>query len=102
MLEPEVEVGRVDAHEHRGRLGQQLALQVVANTQDFGNVPQRFDIAAHGQLFHWPVRVETRGDHARAADSVIVRGGGQAAREAVQQRRRQQVAGRLAGHHRDA
>ena len=102
MLESEIEIGRIHADEHRRRFRQQLALQFLADAEDLWNMPQCFDIAAHRQLLHRPVGVEPRGDHARAADPIILGTGGQTAREAVEQRRRQQVAGRLACHHRDA
>ena len=102
MFEPEIEIGRIDADEHRRRLGQQLPLQLVADAENLGNVLERLDIAAHGQLVHRPVGVEAGGRHARAADAAIVRRGGQPLLEPAEQRRREQVAGRLARDHRDA
>ncbi len=100
-LEPEVEVGGVDADEQIRPVAQHALRQAAADAHDLAVVAQRLCIAAHRQLLHREMRFEALGHHARTAD----------AREFDSRAPRlqrgdqvgsQQIARGFAGHHADA
>ena len=69
LLEPEVEVRRIDADEHGGPLLAQPSLPACAQPQQPRQVAQHLDVAAHRQFAHVRPGVEAGGDHAVAADT---------------------------------
>ena len=69
-LDAEVEVGRVDADEGIGRLGEQPLDEPVADREDLAEVAEHLEIAAHRELVVRPPGGEALLGHARTADAL--------------------------------
>jgi hypothetical protein len=80
-LEPEVEIGGVDADEGIRPPCERAPCHVAADREQLGEMPQHLDQAHHRKLLHRMPAFESRRDHARTADA-----GESRAREAPPQR----------------
>jgi hypothetical protein len=69
LFQPEIEVRRVNADEHIGRISQQAAFEVRADGGDLAIVPEHLDVAAHRQLLERMPGVEAQPEHLRTADA---------------------------------
>ena len=99
-FEVEVEVGRVDADEQVGPVGQQALLERLADADDAAVVAQHLDVAAHRQAIEGPVGAEAVALHDRPTDApgLHVR---PAPAHAFEQEAGQQVTGDLSRDHAD-
>src|SRR5205814_2411094 len=70
LLEAQVEVGRVDPDEKIGTILDELRAELSPDAEDFRQVLERLDVAAHGELFHGEERACALGDHPRPRDAV--------------------------------
>ena len=100
-LDPEVEVGRIDADVHIGLEFEHAPAQRAAQRQQARQVAQHLGQAHHGQFLGRPPRLQPRRHHARAADAGAAHAG-QARAQRLDQAGAEQVAGRFAGHQHDA
>ena len=98
---PRLKSGASTPTKTRGRSVGDALQQLAAQAQQPRQVAQHFDVAAHGQLAHVVPRVESRLDHAVAADAAQAERGF-ASLQFGQHAGRQQVARRLAGDEGDA
>ena len=99
-LEPEVEVGRVDADEDRGAFGNEARAKRAADAEQFRQVRDDLGEAAHREAFHRVPGFAALGLHLRPGDARethprIARPHG------TDQRRRERVPGSLARHDAD-
>jgi hypothetical protein len=99
-LERQVEIGRVDADERARRVSPQMLRKPAPDGDDFGQVAQHLNVAAHGQLFEGEKHFQARSFHARAADAGEAKGRVEFA-QGADQFAAEQVARRLAGDHGD-
>ena len=99
-LDAEVEVGRVDADEGIGLVGEQALDQAVPDREDLAEMAEHLEVAAHRELVVRPPGDEAALGHARAADAF-----GDEPRparpQAGEQRAGEQVARSLARDHRE-
>src|SRR5258706_4368598 len=95
-FEAEIEIGRVDADEEVGGLIEQQAPELAPDREDLGNVLERLDVAAHGELLEREERTSAFTDHLRARDAVEIEVGHALAQRA-DERRAEHVAGSFPG-----
>ncbi|CFP62139.1 Uncharacterised protein [Bordetella pertussis] len=98
VLQAQVEIRRVDAHEHRRRLGQQAPLDVAVGRQQAGNPLERIDVAEHRERMHGVPGLEAARRHLGPAYAGAVHAGCPGL-QAGDDAPGQQVARRLAGDH---
>jgi len=100
-LEPQVEVGRVDADEEVRALADELRGEARADAQQLRQAAHRLDVAAHRELLHRHERAGARRDHPGAGDAVEL-GAGEPLAHRAHERRPEHVARCLAGDDGDA
>lgn len=101
LLEPQAEVGGIDADEGGRRIFLEQVEQAAADARQLTVVFEGIDVAMHGELLGGPEGLEADRLHLGAADAEEL-GIRQVALERLDQVAGEEVAGRLARHHGDA
>ena len=90
-LQPQVEVGCVNADENVRRIGPPTTTQITTDGEDTGQVAQHFDDAHHRQRLEGVVTDKPCGLHAGTANA-LEPGVGVAPRQRLNQSRAQEIA----------
>ena len=100
-LQRQVEIRRIDADEHIGRVVDEMRTDASAQAQQARQVHQHLGESHHGEFFGVRQRAASGGAHARSGDALelSLRAAGT---NRVDKRRAQMVTGQFPGHHGDS